>query len=460
MLSRRSFQRLLAQSALSLPLGRVLGAAGQRPNLIIILADDLGYGDLGCYGHPTIRTPHLDRMAAEGVRFTQFYAAAAVCSPSRAALLAGRLPIRTGVNQVLSPWSTGGIQKQEITIAEALRPTGYATACIGKWHLGHLPQYLPTRHGFDRYFGIPYSNDMSRATAGNPQFIKQLNQHPEVPGTPLMRDEKVVETEPDQRRLTARYTEEAIRFLRDSVRSGKPFFLYLPHTFPHVPLFASERFRGKSARGLYGDVVEELDWSVGEIRRTLAELGVEKNTLVTFTSDNGPWLIKKQEGGSAGLLREGKGSTWEGGMREPFIACWPGRIPPGVVTQSFGTTMDLFPTCLKLAGVEMPRDREFDGVDLSPVLLENKPGREAFLFYYLGANLRAVRHGPWKLHLASNSPATGDGVTRYDRPPLYNLLEDPSEKYDLSDSHPDVVRDLLQLIEEHKRTLKPGPPQV
>jgi arylsulfatase A-like enzyme len=213
-----------------------------------------------------------------------------------------------------------------------------------------------------------------------------------------------------------------------------------------VPLFASERFRGKSARGLYGDVVEELDWSVGEIRRTLAGLG--------------PWLIKKQDGGSAGLLREGKESTWEGGMREPFIACWPGRIPPGVVTQSFGTTMDLFPTCLKLAGVAMPGDRDFDGVDLSPVLLENKPGREALLFYYAGPELPAVRRGPWKLHLASNAPATAGGVTRYDRPPLYNLLEDPSENYQVSDSHPDVVRHLLRSIEEHQRTLKPGPRQV
>jgi arylsulfatase A-like enzyme len=459
MISRRSFVRLATQSAALLPAAQSLGAA-QHPNIVIIFADDLGYGDLGVYGHPSIRTPNLDRMAADGMRFTQFYSAASLCSPSRAALLTGRLPIRTGVNQVLVPWSKGGLPREEITIADALKRAGYATACVGKWHLGHLRQHLPAHHGFDRYFGIPYSNDMSRATAGHPNFIKRLEEHPGTPGTPLIRDEETIETEPDQRQLTPRYTAEAIRFLRDSVRTQKPFFLYMPHTFPHTPLFASDRFRGKSARGLYGDVVEELDWSVGEIRRTLAELGVERNTLIVFTSDNGPWLIKQQQGGSAGLLRDGKGSTWEGGMREPFIACWPGRIPPGVVTQAFGTTMDLFPTIVKQAGIPIPADRVYDGADLSAVLFENQPGREAVIFYYFSVDLRAVRKGPWKLHLASNSPATGDTVTRYERPPLYNLLDDPSEKYDVSDSHPDVVKDLLRLIEEHKKNLKPGPEQV
>ena len=372
MISRRSFVRLATQSAALLPAAQSLAAA-QHPNIVIIFADDLGYGDLGVYGHPSIRTPNLDRMAADGIRFTQFYSAASVCSPSRAALLTGRLPIRTGVNQVLVPWSKGGLPQEEITIADALKRTGYATACVGKWHLGHLRHHLPAHHGFDRYFGIPYSNDMSRATAGHPNFIKRLEEHPGTQGTPLIRGEEIIETEPDQRQLTPRYTAEAIRFLRDSVRTQKPFFLYMPHTFPHTPLFASDRFRGKSARGLYGDVVEELDWSVGEIRRTIAELGVERNTLIVFTSDNGPWLIKKQEGGSAGLLRDGKGSTWEGGMREPFIACWPSRIPAGVVTQAFGTTMDLFPTALKLAGVPLPADRVYDGADLSGCCSKTSP---------------------------------------------------------------------------------------
>ncbi len=433
-------------------------AADVRPNIVIILADDLGYGDLGSYGHPTIRTPQLDRMANDGMRFTQFYAAASVCSPSRAALLTGRLPIRTGVNHVLMPWSKGGLPASEVTIAATLHEAGYATACIGKWHLGHLPQYLPTRRGFDLYFGIPYSNDMSRATAGNPAFVKQLDIYPEVPGLPLMRGEKVIETEPDQRNLTRRYTEEAIGFMRDSSHAGKPFFLYLAHTFPHVPLFASDRFRGKSARGIYGDVVEELDWSVGEIRQSLRELGIERNTVVFFTSDNGPWLVERQEGGSAGLLRNGKGTTWEGGMREPFLACWPGKIPAGVVTQSFGTTMDLFPTCARLAGASLTKDREYDGADLQPVLTGTGPGREALLFYYLGEDLHAVRKGQWKLHLMTSDGSTGPSRRR-ERPPLFDLLVDPSEKYDVSDSHPELVKDLQTTAQQHQRTMKAGPAQ-
>jgi arylsulfatase len=459
MLSRRKFTRLIGQSAAAGIAGHAANAQSERPNIVVILADDLGYGDLGVYGHPTIRTPNLDRMAAEGVRFTQFYSGAASCSPARAALLTGRLPIRNGVNQVLVPWSKGGLPADEITIAEALKPAGYATACIGKWHLGHLPQYLPAKHGFDRYFGIPYSNDMSRKTAGNPSYIRELERHPETPGTPLMRDNETVETEPDQTRLTQQYTSESIRFIRDSVSAKKPFFLYLAHTFPHVPLFASDRFRGKSARGLYGDVVEELDWSVGEIRRVLSELKIDRNTLVLFTSDNGPWLVKREEGGSAGLLREGKGTTWEGGMREPFIAAWPGRINPGTVSLSFGCAMDIFPTCLKVAGVPMPSGRDYDGVDLTPVLFDGKEGREALMFYYISTELRAVRKGRWKLHFASNNAATEEPVVRHERPLLFDLLTDPSEKHDVADSHPDIVKDLARTADEHKRNLKAGPPQ-
>jgi arylsulfatase A-like enzyme len=436
MITRREFGTLLTGAACGAAFPAPAPGAAARPNLVVILADDLGYGDLGCYGHPTIRTPNLDRMAREGMRFTQFYSAAPVCTPSRAALLTGRLPARSGLTRVLNPKSTGGLAASEITVAELLKPLGYATAIVGKWHLGHLPQYLPTRHGFDSYFGIPYSNDM------NPR--------------PLLRDDKVIEEEPDQNYLTQRYTEEAARFIRASAKARKPFFLYLPHTFPHVPLHASPKVRGQSPRGLYGDVVEELDWSTGEVLRVLRESGVDRNTLVVFSSDNGPWLIKKQEGGSAGLLREGKSSTWEGGMREPFLARWPGRVPAGVVTQAFGTLMDLFPTAAKISGAAMPAGREYDGVDLSPVLFENSPGREPLHFYYNAETLCAVRRGPWKLHLTSNEPATGGGFLKHEPPLLYNLTVDPSEKYNVAAENPAVVQEVLAVIARHRQTFKFG----
>lgn len=457
MQTRRNFASILLGGAAA---ASMRAQSPQRPNVVLVFADDLGYGDLGVYGHPTIRTPNLDRLAQEGVRFTQFYSAASVCSPSRAALMTGRLPIRSGVNQVLVPWSKGGLPKTEITVAAALQNAGYATGIVGKWHLGHLPEYLPTRRGFDQYFGIPYSNDMSEATASHPRFKEAVKTYGAVPGTPLIRNEQVIETEPDQTQLTARYTQEATAFIEKSARARKPFFLYLAHTFPHVPLFASSRFRGKSARGLYGDVVEELDWSLGELRRKLEETGVANNTLILFTSDNGPWLLMKQNGGSAGLLREGKGSTWEGGVREPFIAAWPGRIPAGRVSSSYGSTLDIFPTVLNAAGVPVPTDRDYDGQNLLPVLEGRAEGREALHFYYNGQDLRAVRQGPWKLHLATNDAATSGPVVRHERPLLFHLQEDPSEKYEISDSHPDIVKGLLALIEQHKLATKPGVPQT
>lgn len=444
-ISRRTFARWLGSA---IPMAAIAQPA-TKPNLVILFADDLGYGDLGCYGHPTIRTPNLDRMAAEGIRFTQFYSGAPVCSPSRAALLTGRLPIRTGVTKVLFPYSTGGLPKTEITLAEALKPLGYKTACVGKWHLGHLPQYLPMKRGFDSYLGIPYSNDMSpKENAGAKKYG--------APPLPLLRGDKPVETEPDQRQLTPRYTAEAMRFIQESAESRQPFFLYLPYTFPHVPLYASERFRGKSARGLYGDVVEELDWSVGEVLRAIRDAGIEDNTLVMFTSDNGPWLIQKEEGGSAGLLREGKGSTWDGGMREPFIARWPGRIPAGVVSQEYGTTMDLFPTCLALAGGKLPGNRVYDGADLSGVLLRNETGRDFLHFFYADTELRAVRKGRWKLHLVTQDAGVRGPRVEHNPPLLYDMATDPSEKYDVGDSHPEVVKELLAAIDAHKRALKPG----
>ncbi|MGH9840410.1 MAG: sulfatase family protein, partial [Blastocatellia bacterium] len=326
-----------------------------KPNIIVILADDLGYGDLACYGHPTIATPNLDRMAAEGMKFTQFYAGASVCTPSRAALLTGRYPVRSGVTRVLIPKSTGGLPESEVTIAETLGDAGYATMCVGKWHLGSRRPHLPLNHGFDHYYGIPYSNDMSPwAQPDNPTFNGD-------PPHPLLRDFEVTNREePDQTQLTRLYTDESVKFIREQAKKKKPFFLFLAHTFPHVPLYASASFKGKSRRGLYGDTVEEIDASCGDILRALKELGIERETLVVFTSDNGPWIGKKLDGGSPGPFNEGKVSTWEGGFRVPFIARWPGRIAAGVTTRAFATAMDLFPTFVNLAGGKAPADRVMD----------------------------------------------------------------------------------------------------
>lgn len=432
----------------------------QKPNIIIIFCDDLGYGDLTCYGHPTIRTPNLDRMAAEGQRWTDFYVAECVCTPSRAAILTGRLPIRSGMcsdtRRVLFPDSAGGLPAEEITIAEVLKSAGYATACVGKWHLGHLPQYLPTTQGFDSYFGIPYSNDMDRVPGekGQAPFQQPNSAYWNVP---LMRDAEIAERPADQETITRRYTEEAVRLIHE--HRERPFFLYLAHNMPHVPLFASDDFDGQSARGLYGDVIEELDWSVGRVLDTLRELKLDRRTLVVFTSDNGPWLTFGVQGGSAGLLRDGKGSTWEGGMREPAIFWWPGTIRPGVVRQ-MGSTLDLLPTCAALAGVELPGDRPLDGADLSPALRGTGPSPRNVMFYYRGTRLFAVRKGAFKAHLLTQ-PGYGPGrLEPHDPPLLYHLGHDPGEQYNVAAEHPDVVADLLREVESHVAHLVPGKPQL
>ncbi len=427
-----------------------------QPNIVIILADDMGYGDLACYGHPTIATPNLDHMAAEGMKLTQFYVAASVCTPSRAALLTGRYPIRSGMTQVLIPKSKGGLPATEITLGDALKKAGYATACIGKWHLGSLKEHLPLNHGFDYYFGLPYSNDMSPwAQPTNHTFDGD-------PPHPLYRNFEVISRgEPDQSQLTRWYTDEALKFIRTQAGKKKPFFLYLAHTFPHVPLAASGQYKGKSRRGLYGDTVEEIDGSCGEVFKTLKELGLDDNTLVMFTSDNGPWIGQKLDGGSPGPFTEGKVSTWEGGFREPAIFRWPGKIPAGVTTRAFATAMDLLPTLVGLAGGEVPGDREIDGVDLAPVLFKNEPGREPLMFYYFNAEVWAVRKGPWKIHLKTVYPAAskkwGDWpVTEHNPPLLFNVDEDPGEKYNVAEAHPEIVAELAKLIEQHKAATKPG----
>ncbi|MEX0938622.1 MAG: sulfatase [Pirellulales bacterium] len=442
----------LAAGALS---GVTQAQEDRPPNVVVIFADDLGYGDLGCFGHPTIRTPQLDRMAREGMKLTQFYSAASVCTPSRAALLTGRLPIRSGMcsdrRRVLFPDSKGGLPAEEITLAEALKVQGYATACVGKWHLGHLPQFLPTSSGFDSYFGIPYSNDMDRvgdAPGGRAAFNDSRSQYWNVP---LMRDTQVVERPADQTTITRRYTEAAVEFI--GKHQQEPFFLYFAHTMPHVPLFASEDFAGSSRRGLFGDVIEEIDWSVGQVLDALRESGLDRRTLVIFTSDNGPWLTFHEQGGSAGLLRDGKGSTWEGGMREPTIAWWPGRIAAGSVAAELASTLDIFATAHKLAGAELPDDRTLDSYDMSPILFDDGKGAREEMFYYRGTRLMAVRLGPWKAHFITQPAYGGGGQQEHDPPLLFHLDHDPSEKYNRAEEHPEVLARIQDLVERHRETL-------
>lgn len=438
----------------------------EKPNFVIIFTDDQGYGDLSSYGHPTFITPNLDRMAAEGQKWTSFYVAASVCTPSRAAIMTGRLPVRSGmasnVNRVLHPFSSNGLPQSEITIATQLKKANYATAAIGKWHLGHKEQYLPTSHGFDYYYGIPYSNDMDITVDLNEVggywglWKNEARKKIETFDVPILRNTEVIERPADQHTITKRFTDEAIKFIKE--KKEDPFFVYLAYNLPHVPLFASEEFEGSSQGGLYGDVIEEIDFNVGRVLETLKEEGLAENTIVVFTSDNGPWLAMEQEAGSAGLLRNGKGSTWEGGMREPGIFWSPGNIKPGIVTD-LGTTMDLFTTFSKLAGVEIPKDRQIDGNDLSPVLFEGKPSPTEAVYYYRGDQLFAVRVGSFKAHYITQAPY-GNDREQHNPPLLYNLDIDPSEKYNIADKHPDVLAKIQKVVDEHNANMVKGEDQL
>ena len=434
-------------------------AAPTPTNFIVIFCDDLGYGDLGSFGNPTIRTPHLDRMAAEGQRWTSFYSADSVCTPSRSALLTGRLPIRTGMysdtRRVLFPDSKGGLPSSEITVAEILKRKGYATAAVGKWHLGYQPEYLPMKHGFDSYFGIPYSNDMDFVGQNVPadeRRRRMMDPKVEYWNVPLMRGEQAVERPADQTTLTQRYTDEAIGFVR--ANRQRPFFLYLAHSMPHMPLFRSKEFAGRSQRGLYGDVIEELDANVGRLLDTLRQLQLDRKTMVVFTSDNGPWMLFNEQGGTAGLLRGAKGGTFEGGMREPTIFWQPGTIKPGVVIDQ-GSTLDLLPTIARMVGEPVPTDRPLDGFDLTPVLRGGGKSPRQTMFYWRGSKLFAVRHGSFKAHFITKSEYGTDQPVEHDPPLLYNLDEDASEKYDVSTRHPEVIARIRQIAADHRASITP-----
>ncbi|MBT7743494.1 MAG: sulfatase [Opitutae bacterium] len=415
-----------------------VSAEERLPNFVVIFCDDLGYADLGCFGSKKIKTPNLDRMASEGMRLTSFYSTCSVCSPSRSSLLTGCYPRRVNMHVndrnlcVLFPADKKGLNPEETTIAETLKAKDYATICVGKWHVGDHPNFLPHNQGFDSYFGIPYSNDMNRK---------------EVP-LPLLRNERVIESPVDQPMLTPRYTKEVVQFIYRN--KDKPFFIYLPHTFPHVPLFASSRFKGKSAQGRYGDTIEEIDWSTGEILKALKDAGVDENTLVLFTSDNG-----SQQKGSNAPLRGRKGQTWEGGQRVPCVARWPGKISEASESSEIVSTLDLLPTFAKLAGVHLP-EKTIDGHDASDILLGEKDAKskhEAF-YYYQMDQLQCVRSGKWKLHLALESKKRNWGKPEGKKPQqLFDLEKDVGESTDVSSDQPEVVKRLLALAEKGRSEL-------
>ncbi len=431
--------------------------AKRPPNIVVIFCDDLGYGDLGSYGSKT-PTPNLDRMAREGMRFTDFYVGQAVCSASRAALLTGCYPGRVGIQGALWPNSKVGLNPNELTIAEVLKTRGYATAIYGKWHLGDAPEFLPTRQGFDEWFGLPYSNDMWPNHPTNKKY----------PPLPLYENEKVVELMPDQSLLTKRYTERAVGFIERN--KDKPFFLYVPHSMPHVPIFASKAFSGKTGLGLYADVVHEIDWSVGQILAALKKQGLDDDTLVVFTSDNGPWTVFGNHAGSSGGLREDKGTSFDGGVKVPCIARWPGKIHAGQVARQLAGTIDLLPTFAKFAGAEVPSDRVIDGRDMSPLLLGKAgatPHRDT-QFIYWGEHLDAVRSGPWKLHFKHPfrqtltrglDGAMGTYRTGNIEQSLFNVETDHFEKNDVSAQHPDVVARLAALAEQMRVELGDSNPK-
>jgi arylsulfatase A-like enzyme len=408
-----------------------------KPNIVVILADDLGYGDISTFGATDIRTPNIDNLAAKGLKLTSFYSASPVCSPTRAALITGRYPRRLGIDHVFFPESFTGIPAEEVTIAEALKGNGYQTAIFGKWHLGHHRQFLPLQNGFDQYYGIPYSNDMQ--------------------GVVYLRGNDVDSIKVNQKYITKTYTNEAVKFIDKN--KDKPFFLYVTHNMPHVPLYASPEFEGKSKRGLYGDVIEEIDWSVGEVVKALKKNGLEENTLVVFTSDNGPWIIFDIEGGSAGPLRQGKGTTFEGGQRVPMVAYWPGKIKAGTVYEDLATQLDLYPTIISLTGSQKTQTKKpLDGEDISQVLFGTGKRKGQEFAYYSNGVIEAFRKGDWKVRLPQpDVKINGITIVPATDTLLFNLKTDIGEKNNLLKSDPEKAKELLTALTAYKARIGDTP---
>jgi len=440
----------------------------QKPNVIIIFNDDQGYQDLGCYGSPDIKTPRVDNLAKEGMRFTDFYVASSVCSASRAALLSGCYPQKVGVEGVFWPNTGNGFNPENVTIAEVLKDVGYSTAAVGKWHLGDQKKYLPTSQGFDSYYGIPYSNDMypalDMAYSENCLFregysVEKINEafknvtegsQPKAlkNKVPLMKNEECIEFPCDQTTVTKRYTNEGISFIEKSVKEKKPFFLYLANTMPHIPIFTSEEFMGKSERGLYGDAIEEIDYNTGRILDKLKELGIKENTIVIFTSDNGPWLgVGKENEGSALPLFEGKFTSFDGGMRVPFIIRWPENIPAGTTCTDLAASIDLFPTLAKVTGAKLPA-KELDGKDIMDLLTAKEGAKTPHEYYFLIHNGEAVRSGDWKYHKKQFYTVT-DKSFQFEGPALYNLKEDIGESKNVIDQYPEIAQRLANALDKH-----------
>ena len=431
--------------------------SAEKPNFVLIFTDDLGYGDLGSFGSTTIRTPHLDRLAAEGRKFTSFMTASSICSPSRAALLTGSYPRRVGMHKgVLFPTSTSGLHPDEHTIADHLRQQGYATACFGKWHLGHHLEVLPTANGFDTYYGIPYSNDMNHpANEGKPkggaEGMDELWNDPESTltkwQTPLMENEKIVELPVDQRTITRRCTDRALDFVKEN--RERPFFVYLPYSMPHIPLYVPDEVRDPDPKRAYLNTIEHLDTEVGRVFDLLRELELDKNTYVIFTSDNGPWLTFKHHGGSAGPLRDGKMSTFEGGQRVPCLMWAPGRIPAGTECNALASTIDLLPTIAAITGTPLPADRPIDGLDITGLLTgEAETVRNEFLYYSRNGRIEGIREGDWKLLVRAPEGKKGLTDAAPSGPMLFDLAKDPGEKQNLAAEKTELVERLRRRMAE------------